>query len=232
MTDEETPYWYPTRIDEAWFARIRKDYPEVTRGLSDGEIQVLYAHGCSTYTDVWDHLGDARNDWEKLADAFFALKDELRQALANKQILEAEIGGRNQEIDSLRRQASRASQRASEAKEQDIALALKSIALGDSVLIDGYAAVPETWLAAAEYKARDDAELRDIRRVCHWCNTGLFPTYNRGTGIWNHKNPELPMTLKVTSCGGEYIYEARRTRIDPTPLRDLGEVLDCAEDEK
>ena len=79
MESAEKPYWYPVLTDDAWVARIREDYPEDTNGRSDEWVRESYAHGCK-YADVWDHLGDAREDWERLADAYLKLKDEIHAA--------------------------------------------------------------------------------------------------------------------------------------------------------
>ena len=70
------PFWYPQPTDEAWVARIRADYPEETRDLSDGEVREEYAEGWK-YETLWDHLGDARADYESLADAFLALRAQV-----------------------------------------------------------------------------------------------------------------------------------------------------------
>lgn len=70
------PYWWPELTDAAWLARIRGDYEEAA-DMSDDEIRDYYAEGCK-YADTWDHVGDARGDWEKLADAFFARDAAIR----------------------------------------------------------------------------------------------------------------------------------------------------------
>jgi hypothetical protein len=68
----DKPYWFPVLTDAAWVARIREDYPDDTDGLSDESIRDQYADGCK-YADTWDNLGDAREDYEKLADAYLAM---------------------------------------------------------------------------------------------------------------------------------------------------------------
>lgn len=65
----ERPYWWPVLTDDLWIAQIRASYPEDTDGLSDEGVREHFAGG-RKYADVWDHLGDARDDWEMLADAF------------------------------------------------------------------------------------------------------------------------------------------------------------------
>jgi hypothetical protein len=71
--DCETPYWHPVLSDDKWLARIRADDPEDVAGMSDETIRDEYAHGLK-YADVWDHVGDAREDWEKLADDWNRLR--------------------------------------------------------------------------------------------------------------------------------------------------------------
>lgn len=71
----EKPWWYPELTDAAWIARIRADYPEDAEGMDDEEIREKYADGCK-YADTWDNLGDARTQFEKLADAYLALLAE------------------------------------------------------------------------------------------------------------------------------------------------------------
>jgi hypothetical protein len=72
-------WWIPELTDAAWCARIREDYLEDAADLDDHSIQSKYAKGLK-YADTWDHLGDAREQFEKLADAYFALTAELAAA--------------------------------------------------------------------------------------------------------------------------------------------------------
>lgn len=65
-------YGFLTLTDDAWIASVRADYPEETAGMSDDCVRDTYAHGCK-YADTWDHLGDAREDYEQLADAYLDL---------------------------------------------------------------------------------------------------------------------------------------------------------------
>lgn len=66
------PWWYPKRTDHEWCERKRKDYPE-NAGLSDDALRDKYADGCK-YQTLWDHVGEAREEHEKLADAYLALE--------------------------------------------------------------------------------------------------------------------------------------------------------------
>jgi hypothetical protein len=74
MTDElnDRPWWFPELTNEKWLARIRSDYPENAAGKDDDELREEYADGWK-YADTWDHLGDARGEYEKLADAYLEL---------------------------------------------------------------------------------------------------------------------------------------------------------------
>lgn len=69
---EDRPYWFPKLTDAAWIARVRADYPKDTEGMSDEWVRDTYAGG-HKYADTWDHLGDARHDYEQLADAYLDL---------------------------------------------------------------------------------------------------------------------------------------------------------------
>ena len=69
MINDDKPYWYPTRTDEDWCNEMRERYPEKTEGWNDEQVRDYYANG-NKYHVVWDHVGDAYDDYEKLADAF------------------------------------------------------------------------------------------------------------------------------------------------------------------
>lgn len=76
-------WWEPVLTDAVWIASVRADYPEDCAGLEDEEVRERYADG-QKYQTTWDHLGDAREEYEPLADAFLALRAEnerLREAL-------------------------------------------------------------------------------------------------------------------------------------------------------
>lgn len=68
----DKPWWFPQLTDAAWLARVRADYPDDTSGMSDDWIHGRYADGWK-YADTWDNLGDARKEYEKLADAYLEL---------------------------------------------------------------------------------------------------------------------------------------------------------------
>lgn len=79
MTDK--PNWWPQLMDDEWRSRLRSDYPEDTAGMSDDALNEHYGAGWK-YVDTWDHLGDARQDYEALADAFLKLVEQAEHHAA------------------------------------------------------------------------------------------------------------------------------------------------------
>lgn len=79
MTDAQqspTPWWWPRLAnDPEYLATFRKDMPETAEGMTDEDLAEYLGEGWK-YADTWDHLGDAREEYEKLADAFLALVAE------------------------------------------------------------------------------------------------------------------------------------------------------------
>ncbi len=71
----EKPSWWPQPTNQEWVARVRSDYPERTQNMTDKQVIDSYAYGCK-YDDLWDHLSDARYEYEKLCDAFLQLVEE------------------------------------------------------------------------------------------------------------------------------------------------------------
>lgn len=78
----EKPWWFPVITDAAWCERIRSDYSEDTDGMDDDDIRDEYADGCK-YADLWDHTGDAREQFEELADAYLELLDQWNRRAAH-----------------------------------------------------------------------------------------------------------------------------------------------------
>lgn len=75
MTD---PWWKPVLTDSAWCNEMRNDYPDAA-GLSDDEIRDKFADD-RKYAVTWDHVGDAYEQFEKLADAYLAkIADDERR---------------------------------------------------------------------------------------------------------------------------------------------------------
>jgi len=78
MTAAKKPHWFPVLTDAKWISRVRKDYPLDTAGMGDDALRDEYADGWK-YADTWDHLGDARQDYEYLADAYLKLLAKTRE---------------------------------------------------------------------------------------------------------------------------------------------------------
>ena len=76
---DKKPWWWPELVTPEWRARIRAEYPEDVEGMDDDALDEHYAQGWS-YADTWDHIGDAREEYEKLANAFLRLVDECEKS--------------------------------------------------------------------------------------------------------------------------------------------------------
>ena len=48
--------------------------------MDDDSIREEYANGGWKYADTWDHLRDAREAYEKLADAYLELLSRTKQS--------------------------------------------------------------------------------------------------------------------------------------------------------
>lgn len=75
----EPEWWEPTLTDDKWIARVREDFPDECADLSDDAVREKYAGG-QKYQTLWDNLGDAKEEHERLADAFLALRLALAEA--------------------------------------------------------------------------------------------------------------------------------------------------------
>lgn len=80
---EETkkPWWWPQLTDAAWCAQLREEGYEGTADATDEELREDFADG-NKYSTTWDHTGDAYEQFEALADAFFEQQRELAAAKA------------------------------------------------------------------------------------------------------------------------------------------------------
>ncbi len=96
QTGYEDQWWFPVRIDAAYFARLRKDYPDKT-DWSDEELREHFDGEDEKYSFTWDHLGDAKEEFEELADAFFKLHADHLAA-----IKEAREAGIREALNCLR----------------------------------------------------------------------------------------------------------------------------------
>lgn len=75
--NEEKPWWWPEVIDDDYLARLRADYPHKA-DLEDESLLDYFDDGKSNgqFSTTWDHVGDAYDEYEKLARAFLALVKE------------------------------------------------------------------------------------------------------------------------------------------------------------
>ena len=71
----EIHWWTPTLADANYAEHLRKDYP-YDEHMSDDEILEKYCNG-RKYAVTWDHLGDAYEEYEKVADENTALHEQL-----------------------------------------------------------------------------------------------------------------------------------------------------------
>lgn len=80
MTDSK-PWWWPTIINDAHLARLRKNYPEKSC-LNDEALLEYFDEGknLGQFSTTWDHVGDAYAEYEELARAFLRLVDESGKA--------------------------------------------------------------------------------------------------------------------------------------------------------
>lgn len=79
----EQPWWYPKVTGSEWAQEMREENA-IPADMDDKVIRDEYADGCK-YVTLWDHTGDAYDDYEPLADAFLkatcritALETEVR----------------------------------------------------------------------------------------------------------------------------------------------------------
>jgi len=78
----EKPWWFPVLVNDAYIARLRKDYPDVTKNLDNAEVHDKYCDG-RKYAVLWDNVGDAYTEYEKLADAYLGLLEYLESKKNN-----------------------------------------------------------------------------------------------------------------------------------------------------
>ena len=80
MADMKGEWWYPRLVDDAYLKRLRKDYPESAH-LADDELRAEYE--CEEkYATLWDHIGDAYGEYEKVADRMLELEAEVERSRA------------------------------------------------------------------------------------------------------------------------------------------------------
>lgn len=69
----EKQWWWPVETNDDWVNGIKADYPEDTDGMCENDIRDEYANNLK-YQITWDHIGDAYEQFEKLADDWHRLK--------------------------------------------------------------------------------------------------------------------------------------------------------------
>lgn len=67
------PEWEPVLADAEYAEHLRKDYSD-DANMSDDEILFKYC-GFRKYVILWDHVGDAYLDYERLSDEYLKQKD-------------------------------------------------------------------------------------------------------------------------------------------------------------
>jgi hypothetical protein len=77
---------FPTLADAAYIERLREDYPETCKGMSDEAVMDFYNPAGAKYVEqtLWDHVGDAAYDFERLADMYLKLKSQATSATEQK----------------------------------------------------------------------------------------------------------------------------------------------------
>ena len=78
---EPKPWWWPEPADHTWCECARICYGKDCAGLDDDAIRAKYNFGRKFLTG-WDCIGDARDEYELLAESFlgaFELLSEVRK---------------------------------------------------------------------------------------------------------------------------------------------------------
>jgi len=74
MTKPKREWWWPQETDSAWCRETRNEgYKDEDKDADDEEIREEYADGQKYWTG-WDHVGDAYEQFEPLADDWRRLK--------------------------------------------------------------------------------------------------------------------------------------------------------------
>lgn len=77
---------FPTPTDAAYIKRLREDYPEKCDGRDDAWVMDYYNPEDFKYVEctLWDHVGDATYDFERLADAYLELRSQMGKPEGSK----------------------------------------------------------------------------------------------------------------------------------------------------
>lgn len=71
-TGNKERWWFPQFADGEWASNVRGEYDEAA-DMDDDEIIDEYNDG-RKFVTLWDHVGDAYEDYEPLADAYLELR--------------------------------------------------------------------------------------------------------------------------------------------------------------
>ncbi len=94
-TEYEKSWWYPERVGPELAARLRKDLQEPEDShLNDAGILAKYEYE-GKYATLWDHTGEAQEQFDPLADAFFQQQARIAE-------LEAEVERLKQGLENIR----------------------------------------------------------------------------------------------------------------------------------
>lgn len=80
MSKTKKEWWYPKLIDSDYVKKLREDYPDGTQGLDD-EMALEKFDNSQKYSTLWDHVGEAYEQFEPLADAYLELEGKVDDAL-------------------------------------------------------------------------------------------------------------------------------------------------------
>jgi hypothetical protein len=74
---------FPTPTDAAYIKRLREDYPETCEGHDDEWVMDHYNPSGFKYVEctLWDHVGDAARDFERLADEHLPARQQYHELL-------------------------------------------------------------------------------------------------------------------------------------------------------
>lgn len=80
MKNYREEWWFPRKVGKETAERLREDYSN-TEEKSDEELLWEFGYATHKYENpaLWDHVGDASEAYEKLADAFLELLEEYEE---------------------------------------------------------------------------------------------------------------------------------------------------------
>jgi len=79
---------FPTPTDSAYIKRLRDDYPETCKDRSDEWVMGHYNPEGFKYVEctLWDHVGEAASDFQRLADAYLELRSQLGKTATTSEV--------------------------------------------------------------------------------------------------------------------------------------------------